>query len=158
MLENEEYYLISPYDLKKLNEDTVYEITQEIRKEYNPYAVSPFELSCNIEVIAKLIQIYSYMASKCEGEYALKKLDVEFKKNKKLKDLRKSWDESILGKAPAIDYFKAAAANEVKDEFYDALKCKLQADNFKAAAQSYEERIAAIKYKIKSVMYEEKGV
>lgn len=149
--------LLIPYDIKQLNDDAIEKISYEIRDKYNPKAVSPYELTCNIDVIAQLIQLFSYMSAKCSSEYAIKKLECNVAENKALHELRKNWNESTDGKAPAIDYFKAQAALQVKELKEEANKLETMALNFKAASDSYKERIAAIKYKINAIAIEENG-
>ena len=147
--------LLTPYELKNLNEDAVKDLVDQIRQEYNPKAISPYQLSENIDVIAQLIQLFDYMAAKCKSEYAIKDLECKYAENQALKELRQSWDKDVQGTPPAIDYFKACAANQVKEQRKEANKLNEYASNFKAAADSYQERIAAIKYKINAIAIEE---
>ncbi len=147
--------LLTPYELKMMDDDQILAHTIKIKGLYNNKAVSPYQLSQNQEIIAYLMQIFIYMAAKCESEYAIKKLECELAENNALKDLRSSWNEKEQGKAPAIDYFKAQASNNVKEMKQNALNKKIMASNFKAAAESYKERIAAIKYKIQAISIEE---
>ena len=151
---NMELELLTPYELKTMDDDQIMAHTIKIKSMYNNQAVSPYQLTENQEIIAYLMQIFLYMASKCESEYALKKLECELEESKTLKDLRQQWNESKDGKAPAIDYFKALAADRVKELKQNVLAKKIMANNFKAAAESYKERIAAIKYKIQAIAIE----
>lgn len=147
--------LFTPYEIKNMNDEAIKEVVETIQKQYNPKAITPFQLSENIDVIAQMIQFFSYMSAKCKSEYAIKDLECKFAENNALKELRQSWDEKTQGKAPAIDYFKACAANQVKEQRREADRLETLALNFKAAADSYKERIAAIKYKINSIAIEE---
>lgn len=147
--------LLTPYEIKAMDDDQILAHVIKVKNCYNNKAVSPYQLSQNQEVIAYLMQIFMYMASKCESEYAIKKLECELAENNALKELRSSWNEKEQGKAPAIDYFKSQAFNKVKDQKQDVLNKKIMASNFKAAAESYKERIAAIKYKIQAISIEE---
>lgn len=147
--------LLTPYELKTMDDDQILAHVIKVKNMYNSSAVSPYQLSENQEVISYLMQIFIYMASKCESEYAIKKLECELEENNVLKELRSKWDEKTQGKAPAIDYFKSQAFNRVKDQKKDVLNKKIMASNFKAAADAYRERIAAIKYKIQAIAIEE---
>lgn len=150
-----ELELLTPYELKMMDDDQILAHVIKIKGLYNNKAVSPYQLTQNQEIIAYLMQIFIYMSAKCESEYAIKKLECDLAENNALKDLRKAWNESEQGKAPAIDYFKAQAAEKVKEQKRDCLNRKIMASNFKAASEAYKERIAAIKYKIQAIAIEE---
>lgn len=150
-----ELELLTPYELKTMDDDQIMNHVLKVKSMYNNKAISPYQLTENQEVIAYLMQIFMYMASRCESEYAIKKLECELAENNALKEIRSSWNETEQGKAPAIDFFKAQAANMVKDQKKLCLSKKTMASNFKAAAESYKERIAAIKYKIQAIAIEE---
>lgn len=147
--------LITPYEIKSMNDEAIKEEAEKIQALYNPCAISPYQLSENIDVIARMIQLFTYMAAKCKSEYAIKDLECKYAENNALKELRQAWNKDVQGTPPAIDYFKACAANQVKEQRQEADRLETLSMNFKAAADSYKERIAAIKYKINAIAIEE---
>lgn len=146
--------LESPYELRNLSKQDIEKEFYRLRDFYFPNAVSPYQWSENIEVLAQIKTLFSEMQARKEKEYAIKKLEVEFKEAEILKNNRKKWNENLDGKAPSIDYFKAEARLECKNLWEEVFNLKAEAQQFKSVSESYDDRIAAIKYRINAMKIE----
>ncbi|MBQ2658081.1 MAG: hypothetical protein IJF87_05880 [Erysipelotrichaceae bacterium] len=147
-INGEETYLYSPFELKRWTTEEVEKEYYELKKRYNPDAVAPSQHADNIDTLSQIQYLFGEMAARCEKEYALEKLQVEYDEATILKTLRKSWNEKESGKAPAIDVFKAEARVACKDKWKRVFDLEEETSKFKSAYKSYGERINALKYKI----------
>ena len=147
-INGEETYLYSPFELKRWTAEEVEKEYYQIKKKYNPNAVAPSQHADNIDVLSQIQYLFGEMAARCEKEYALERLQVEYDEAVILKTLRKNWNEKENGKAPSIEVFKAEARVACKDKWNKVYDLEEQTSKFKSAYKSYAERINALKYKI----------
>ena len=157
LINGEEVYLYNPFDVKRWTYEDIEKEVGMLVKKYNPNANAMFEYANNIEILSNIMYLFGEIISRCNEEYALMKLDVDYEENKEKKDLRKRWSETTSEKPPAMDYFEAEAKVKVKEKRQKTLDKKSQAERFRYSYDSYQEKINALKKKMESIKFEEFG-
>lgn len=155
LINGEEVYLYNPFDVKRWTVEDIEKEVGILTKKYFKNPDSMYEYSNNIEILSNIMYLFGEMISRCNEEFALMKLDVDYEENKEKRDLRKQWIETTNEKAPAMEYFEAAAKVKVKEKRKATLDKKSQAERFRYAYDSYQEKINALKKKMESIKYEE---
>ena len=157
IINGQEVYLYSPFDVKRWTDEEIEKEVGTLLKKYNPDANSMYEYAVNIETIANIMYLYGEMVSRLENAYAIKKMEIDFKEAKEIRDMRKQWSDTTDEKAPAMSYFEAAAKVKLEDERQKVLNLQAQAKRFKYAYSSFEEKINALKKKMDAIRFEEFG-
>ena len=153
----QEVYLYSPFDVKRWTDEEIEKEVGMLIKKYNPNANSMFEYATDIEIISNIMYLYGEMVSRLENEYAVKKLECDFKEAREVRDLRRRWSDTTSEKAPAMSYFEAEAKVKVEDDRKKVLDLQSQSRRFKYAYSSFEDKMNALKKKMDAIRFEEFG-
>lgn len=152
MIERE--YLFNPFLLQTASDEELSQTINELAQKYK-YSDMVYDIAFNINLESDLLMIYGEFISRLTESYLLKKLQCDNKEAQRVYELRKEWVDNNNDKAPSIEYFKAQASNEIKEERASQLKDESMLTRFKKAYSSLESKQNALKKKLEVIKYEE---
>lgn len=158
MLNGLEVFLYSPYEMKRATPEEIEQEVNRLKGKYIQDAVSMWDISTNIEILANINSLYGAMISRLKQAYIFKKNEVDRKIKINMVSLRQNWNrENPKEKAPAISYFEAQAELLEEEGIKAYIQLNTDLDLFKLAYDSMAERINALKRKQDAIKYEDFG-
>lgn len=154
MIAGEKVFMFNPFLIKQWSEEQIEKQVNLLLEMSNPNADIPSEIAKEIEVRANILCLLGEMISRLTYSLSIIKLDNDIKEAKALQRARKNWKESTTDKAPAIQYFEAIASEDVRDDREKEMKVKANLTRFKYSYDSMENKMNALKFKLKATQYE----
>ena len=152
---NNKEYLFNPFNIKKLNENQLKNMYDEVFKELLDDCNTMYEYSHNIEVFSNLNYIVGEIIARLTKDIIELKTKIQIDTAINLTEERKRWNKDADGKPPAMPYFEALATRLSQADINMLADKECSLKRFKNAYQTIEEKINALKKRSESIRYEE---
>lgn len=150
----ERLHLFNPFLLEKASDIELSDTINELANMYK-YSDMIQDIVFNINLESDLLMIYGEMIARLTDSASLQKLTCDNDEARLMYEFRKKWLDEHDEKAPAIEYFKAQASNQIKLQREIQLKTEAMLTRFKKAYASLETKQNALKKKLDAIKYEE---
>lgn len=155
MILDEKTYLFNPFNIKKINDETIGEQINELASTYKKEIITPYDLTYNIELASNLLYLYGEIIARYTERYQVKKIDNDKGEALETYNQRKKWVSENKEKSPNIDYFKALAIDKYQlarnDEarlYADLIRWKKAYDSVESKMNAWKKQLEAMKYEI----------
>ena len=149
-----ELYLFNPFTIDKVPAEEIQKTYTVLQGKIIEETDIPYQISVNIEIYSNLCFLLGEMISRIQEEHETLKVEKDIKENNLIYQLRDEYVKNNSDKIPAIDYFKAQAKEQVKEEYLKLSKINSRLFRFKKAYDSCENKMNALKKKIECIKYE----
>lgn len=154
----EETFLFNPFNIEKATEQDIADTYSKLQERIIEDADTPFLVSQNIEIYANMCYLLGEVIARITEQYELLKTEIGIEENQALYSFRNQWIRDNDERPPAISYFEAMARQTVQIKYEELAKLNARLYRFKRAYESTTEKINALKFKIKSIQYENGGL
>ena len=148
-------YLFNPFNIKKVTNNDLRSVYNEVYKELIEEPNSMYEYAHNIEVYSNLNYIVGECIARLTQDLIELKTKIEINKAIKTVETRKLWDEDRDGKKPAMSYFEALGTKFCEEDIKLLAQKEGDLRRFKNAYESVEEKLNALKKRLEAIKYEE---
>lgn len=152
---NDKLYLFNPFKIKKISNEELRDMYNEVFKQLLDEPITMFEITKNIEIYSNLNYIIGEIIARLTSDLINLKTDIEIEKSIKCVEERKRWNVERDGKQPAMAYFEALGTRFCKDKIKLLAEKECSLKRFKNAYNSTEEKINALKKQSEAIKYEE---
>lgn len=151
---NECSYLINPYEIKRINDESIASLVSELVATYRNGASKPSDITFNIVLASNLLYLYGEIIARNTERYEIKKLQNDKGETLETYNQRKKWLSENNEKAPNIDYFKALANDKYEISRIEEAKIYADLIRWKKAYDSVESKMNAWKKQLEAIKYE----
>lgn len=148
-------YLFNPFNIKKVTNNDLRNVYNEVYKDLIEEPNSMYEYAHNIEVYSNLNYIVGECIARLTQDLIELKTKIEINKAIQTVNARKVWDEDRDGKKPAMSYFEALGTKFCEEDIKLLAQKEGDLRRFKNAYESVEEKLNALKKRLEAIKYEE---
>lgn len=148
-------YLFNPFNIKKVTNNDLRNVYNEVYKELIEEPETMYEYAHNIEVYSNLNYIVGECIARLTQDLIELKTKIEINKAIQTVNARKVWDEDRDGKKPAMSYFEALGTKFCEEDIKLLAQKEGDLRRFKNAYESVEEKLNALKKRLEAIKYEE---
>ena len=153
-MNTQDLYLFNPFMIEKASNEEIQKTYTKLQEKIIDDTDIPFEIARNIEIYSNLCFLLGEMIARLTEDFETYKVEKDIKENNLIYSLRDDFVKYNSEKAPAIDYFKAKAKENVQGEYLELSKKNARLFRFKKAYDSCENKMNALKKKMESIKYE----
>lgn len=147
----EEFYLFNPFKIGEAKEEEIATTYTNLQERIIEDADTPFLIAQNIELYSNMCYLLGEVIARITEQYELLKTEIGIEENQALYSFRNQWIRDNEERPPAISYFEAMAKQTVKGKSEELARLNAKLYRFKRAFESTEQKINALKFKIKSL-------